>query len=93
MAICKKCGSEFKWTMVKGQWLPAQQDGSPHWIVCKAKQNRPVEFRAGPKITGQYYRPSCGECGLPPWEECGCSFESRLEQDQQQHIRDIVEGR
>jgi hypothetical protein len=24
-------------------------------------------------ITGDLYKPTCGECDLPPWEACACS--------------------
>lgn len=28
---------------------------------------------AGEPIRGKHYRPSCGRCDVPPWEQCACS--------------------
>jgi hypothetical protein len=30
---------------------------------------------AGKTTTGQDFKPSCGQCDVPPWEICECSFQ------------------
>jgi uncharacterized OB-fold protein len=70
MAKCKDCGVKLEWVKVNGKWQPTT-DGKAHWEVCKAK----AVFRTlrGPKEVGEKYKTSCGECSVPPWEECKCS--------------------
>lgn len=70
MARCKDCGVKLDWVRVKDKWLPFTQ-GVRHWEVCKAKGV--LEIRRGEKVVGKQYTPSCGDCGVPPWEACGCS--------------------
>ena len=70
MADCRKCGAQIGFDRVGGKWHPTNEDGSPHWRSCKAK----LETRQGPTIKGREYRPSCGKCDVPNWEECSCSF-------------------
>jgi hypothetical protein len=41
--------------------LPASTSASQHHIT-------------GAPIKGADYRPSCGNCQVPPWEVCDCSF-------------------
>jgi hypothetical protein len=49
-------------------------------------------------MRGVNYIPSCGQCDLPPWEECACSFQFRIDADkiadwQQQHLLEIMNSR
>ena len=74
MPACKECGGSFYWKQIEGRWRPFDADGELHWIRCKAEKiSGPLHIK-GPTITGADYRPSCGLCAVPPWEECACSF-------------------
>lgn len=71
MSVCKYCQAPIGWTRIEGKWRPANADSSAH--LCKAKTLNARQHIAGKLVVGANYTPSCGECNLPPWEECACS--------------------
>jgi len=83
--ICFDCGMEYRWVYRDGRLMPINSaDDLAHWASCRAfrqrgkamrkKSDRVPETRFTAKTTGSHYRPSCGQCSIPPWEVCACSF-------------------
>ena len=75
MTRCKTCGGDIAFTKINSGWFAVELNGEPHWRSCKARlaATRKPEVRKGARITGPGYQPSCGQCAVPPWEECACS--------------------
>ena len=100
MTRCKSCGGGIDFNLVNGRWHPVQPEtGKPHWPRCKArtKKLRKPEISEGVPITGERYRPSCGQCSIPPWEVCACSAlladvtlsNARITPSPQKHCTDL----
>lgn len=72
MSDCRFCGSPIGWRRVEAKWRPTNPDGGYH--LCRgSRRSVGAKHIAAPAISGDRYTPSCGECGSPPWEFCGCS--------------------
>lgn len=77
MASCKGCGlSGCSWMRDGKKWKLLAPDGSHHkcQLYRPAKPLAVLEIRKGPRVVGSNYSPSCGQCDVPPWEVCACSF-------------------
>ena len=70
---CRYCGAPMSWGCRAGQWLPLNADGSEHFCKGESRFIPDVNFKPGKRVVGPNYKPSCGECGVPPWETCPCS--------------------
>lgn len=47
--------------------------GPPRSSASVPTMWRAFECEPGKAIVGAHYVASCGECDVPPWEECACS--------------------
>jgi hypothetical protein len=73
IASCRYCEAPLRWGCRAGQWMPLNADGSQHYCTGRQRHWPDVNHTAGEPIAGAQYVPSCGECAVPPWEECPCS--------------------
>ena len=66
---------EIRWVQRDGKNHALDADGANHWRHCAGRRRaaKRVMTFSSPWIRGDLYRPSCGECGVPPWELCACS--------------------
>lgn len=72
MSACRHCEAPIQWGCRANQWLPLNADGSQHHCSGR-RRTQDVNHLPGKPIVGTNYRPSCGECDVPPWEVCACS--------------------
>lgn len=73
---CPACGHLVRWVRKNEKNLALTLGGDNHWPSCKGKRKKKAEgpdMRAAPPIVGERYKPSCGQCDVPPWESCACS--------------------
>lgn len=73
MRACRYCEATIHWGCKAGQWMPLNADGSEHYCTGRTRFIPDVNFKPGKRIVGPNYKPSCGECSIPPWETCACS--------------------
>ena len=79
MSQCRYCQIAIHWVRRDYRNVPLEEGGAEHHCP---NMPRSIARHRGPRadslpgvlITGERYTPSCGQCDVPPWETCACSF-------------------
>lgn len=80
MTACRYCSTTINWTRREGRNIPVEASGKEHVCALKPRSiarhqgSRRANTMQGEHVVGQLYRANCGECSVPPWESCACSF-------------------
>lgn len=80
--ICFHCGGSYRWVFQNRKWHALNvEDDANHWATCPGARRKAARGKAqrnhiqGPNVRGPLYVASCGNCNVPPWEVCACSFQ------------------